>query len=59
VPLLLGPQSLEDEAHALGEEGLLRGGGLVTLELFLSLRCLVDGRVLLFGHGGFLQLHAR
>ncbi len=57
--LLLGLEPLEEDTHALGEEGLLRGGGLVTLELFLSLRCLVDGRWLLFGHGGFLQLHAR
>src|SRR5713101_1492476 len=59
VLLLLGLQSLEEDAHALGEEVLLRGGGLVTLELFLSLRCLVDGRVLRFCHGGFLQLNAR
>jgi hypothetical protein len=55
----LGLEPLEEDTHALGEEGLLGCGGLVTLELFLSLRCLVDGRWLLFCHGGFLQLKAR
>src|SRR6266849_10098163 len=55
--VLLGLEPLEEDTHALGEEGFLRGGGPVTLELFLSLRCLVDGRVLLFCHEGFLLLN--
>src|SRR6266849_5972472 len=55
--VLLGLEPLEEHAHALGE-GVLGCGGLVTLELFLGLRGLVDGRVLLCCHEGFLLLHA-